>query len=393
MRVLVYEEWYLGHCFQYLQHILPRLISEVDEVVVAITPEGRESPEFASLLAPFADRVRFDAFMKPHDVYKKMPFRERMEVLGNLREAVRRARPDYVLSTTSDLLIKPMAIYQLMGRRPIPGGVPAEVCLHSTLRSPAATGLKGRFKDSTLVAALRHAAAKVHMVNARDYEWLREEGGSLGRRVSLLPHPVPPVPRLDKREARRRLGVPEDGRYMGLAALIDHRKAVAEMLAAFRAGAPRADDRLLRIILMDRFIEDVVADTVLQALDVVCIPYPGSLVLSSAMLHGVAAGRPVLVNDSGWMRMMIRRFGFGWTCEMNDHDSFTRGIRQALETGGEYVESEATRRLLAFHDPANFAACWVDGIRERMGKPPAERPTWPWVLEALDEEHRSGDGT
>src|SRR2546423_13257203 len=65
VRVLLYEQWFSGHHYHYLHHMLPRLIELADEVVVAVTLAGRESVEFQTLLAPFADRVVIDAGVPP----------------------------------------------------------------------------------------------------------------------------------------------------------------------------------------------------------------------------------------------------------------------------------------------------------------------------------------
>jgi hypothetical protein len=57
-----------------------------------------------------------------------------------------------------------------------------------------------------------------------------------------------------------------------------------------------------RIVLFDRFVDIHEADLVHCALDIVCTFYPRFGHLSSALLHGVAAGRPILANDFGWPR-------------------------------------------------------------------------------------------
>ena len=88
MRVLVYQQFHPGHHYAYLHHLLPRLARVADEVVVALTPEGRASPEFATFLEPFEGLVRFDATLPSgHDrVIKNQRFR----VYLDLRHAVRR---------------------------------------------------------------------------------------------------------------------------------------------------------------------------------------------------------------------------------------------------------------------------------------------------------------
>ena len=102
------------------------------------------------------------------------------------------------------------------------------------------------------------------------------------------------------------------------------------------------------------------------------------------MLQGIAAGRPVLVSDFGWMGVMVRRFGFGTTCEVHDPTAFAAAIRSALDHAATYQETEATRRLLEFHAPANFTESWLAGIRQKLGLPPsATARSWETVVAAL----------
>jgi glycosyltransferase involved in cell wall biosynthesis len=403
MRVLVYEPWFAGHSVHYLRHLLPRLAEEAREVVVATTSVALASEEFATSLKPMADRITFDDCVPNSHTF-----------LNNLNEAVRRVRPDYVLVPTADVFTRPMSLQWLQGKGGLPGNVPSEAIIHGGGRWET-TSLKRRSKLLINRLLLRLSCwKKIHNVDVLLYEDLRAGLGSLGRRVALLPHPVAPSPRLEKQDARRRLGIPEDGRYIGLLAVFNRNKAIPQLLAAFRAATARPDDRLLlagrmreelaalirreyddlvargRIVLMNRFIEPELSDAVFCALDVVCTPYPGFPSLSAVLLQGVAAGRPVLANDYGWSRSMIGRFGFGTTCDVLDPKDFTSAIGTALDRSGEYQETEATRRLLAFHDPANFAEGLTGGLRAAMGRPPTGRArTWDWVVEAIDEERRS----
>jgi glycosyltransferase involved in cell wall biosynthesis len=411
MRVLVHEQEYAGHHFQYLAHLLPRLVDQVDEVVVTITPMAHESVEFRTLLAPLADRVDFQPTLPHGDPSLKL--KGRVRLLRILRDAVRRVRPDYVLVPSGDGPSSAMGLFRAAGLGGLPGDVPAEVGIHYGY-GPVRVGIKNRLKDLLYTQSQWASSWKrIHYVSPVVYEGVTGSGGSLARRAALLPHPVPAVPRLDKRECRRRLGIPEEGRYLGLAGVLDVRKGLDRLLAAFRTAAG-PDDRLLlagrmdpwfsrsvedeyadlirqdRLIRIDRYLDAETFDLVPCALDVACTTYPKFGQLSSVMLHGLAAGRPVLANDFGWMRVMVRRFGCGWACDVLDPSAFAATIRTALDGASAYHESEATRRLLQFHAPANFAGSWLAGIREAQGLPPSEGlRSWSWVLEALDEDRRA----
>ena len=200
------------------------------------------------------------------------------------------------------------------------------------------------------------------------------------------------------------IGIPLDGRVIGIAGIIDYRKAVAELLAAFRRSSNRQSDRLLlagpvdkvhkrtldegyrdlveagRIIVVDRFLSATENQRALAAMDVVCTPYPGFIALSSVLLEGLAAGRPVLSSNIGWCEAIVKRFRAGWTCDVLNPEDFANALRTALDECEAYRQTDATSRLLAFHAPENFAESFLEGLRAFAKLPPREFRSWSWVL-------------
>jgi glycosyltransferase involved in cell wall biosynthesis len=207
---------------------------------------------------------------------------------------------------------------------------------------------------------------------------------------------------MEKAAGRRLLGIPEDGRYIGLAASIDSRKAVLELLTAFRAVAGPGERALLagdinnthwntitkqfgdlvangRLCVIRRFLSQTEYQAALAALDVVCTPYPRFGGLSSTLLEGVAAGRPILADNFGWSAEVVRRFRLGWTCDVLDQEQFNRAVRTALDEAGNYRRSDEAARLLAFHTAQNFSDHWLAGIDRALGRPVRSVKTWEWV--------------
>jgi glycosyltransferase involved in cell wall biosynthesis len=403
MKTLIVENRFNGHYYLYLNYILPHLAELVGTVDVAITAEGRMSTEFQTYLAPLEDRVAF------HSVLPSARPTERLRLHLNLREAVRRFRPEYVLVPSGDAETSPMGLFRIVGLGGLPGRPPAEVGIHYGYGSRE-TSRKDQAKD-LLYLVTQHLSSwkKIHFANLLFYERARAWGGSLALRAELMPAPVPANPRLGKAESRQRLGIPDDGRYIGIAAILDRRKAIDTLLAAFRIAA-RPSDRLVlagrldpgfaklvdcqyadlvrseQLILFNRFLDPSTFQTILSALDVVTTPFPWHWNRSLTLLHGIAAGRPVLSSNVGWMRTMVERFGFGWTCDVLDPTVLAVALRNALDSAGDYCESEAVRRLLQFYSPENLVVHWLAGIRETMALPPSDHScTWPSVLRALED--------
>ena len=144
MRVLLYEQWHWGHHYHCLLHILPRLIDLVDEVVVAVTPVGRESPEFKAFLEPFADRIRIHASVPPAN--PRMALGDRLQIHNNLRETIDQVRPDYVLVPSGDGQTTLMGLHRIAGRGGLPRRTRGEVGIHYGM-GPAKLTAKDYAKD------------------------------------------------------------------------------------------------------------------------------------------------------------------------------------------------------------------------------------------------------
>jgi glycosyltransferase involved in cell wall biosynthesis len=355
--------------------------------------------------------VRFEPIL-PSGAERMMK-QDRLQIHLDLRRAVQRFRPDYVLLPSGDLNTAMMGLFRASGMGGLPGRIPGEIGVHFGWGAGALTR-KERLRDELHAWQLSLAGwRRVHVVNHLFYEWIQARGGALARRCDLLPHPVQPNRRV-RDESRARLGLPIGGRILGVAGVIDRRKAVKELLDAFRAAALEPTDRVLlagpltashrqtlsahyqdlladgRLLVLDRFFDANDTQDALSAMDIVCAPYPGFSGLSSVLLEGLAAGRPLLSNRRGWCQMIVERFQAGWTCTIEDHRDFTKAIQTAFEGCESYRPSDATARLLAFHSPDNFARSFLRGVREWAGVGAGhEYRSWSWVTDALTPPARS----
>jgi len=249
---------------------------------------------------------------------------------------------------------------------------------------------------------------------------LQRRAPGLWRRTRLIPDPVECFDPPARAEARRRLGIPEDGRYIGCVGYMDRRKGIDRLIRAFLAARLGRTERLLlaggqesairelladeaadavrerRIITLERYISDEEFRLSVAAMDVVCTPYPpdaGHSGSSSIVIHAAGQERPVLGSASGWIGNTIQRFGLGQVCDVTDMVAFARAISASLDASPDYRISESGRRFVEFHRPENFVACFTRRLRERLGLPdPSGLPTWDWVLEAGAEPAQTTPG-
>jgi hypothetical protein len=408
MRVLVFEQWQGGHYFNYLEYLVPRLAELTDDVVVTMTPNAIESDGFKNRLGAIAKLpgVRFEASVPPADM--RLPARERFQLLRNLKTAVAETRPDYLMVPSADAQTLAMAAFGHLGISVLPRELPSEATFHCGYAEVKSR--KQAAKEFVYRSAYSGATwGSLNFVNFLYLQRAAREQRSWVNRARLIADPVPRVTRLDRGAARRLLDIPEEGRYLGLLGELDPRKAIPELLAAFRLADLGSKDRLLlggrldagfrtlieseyrdllsagRIVLIDRFLTEQELLQGFGALDVVCATYRDFPGLASLMLKGVAAGRPILAQDFAWCAALIKRFDLGRTADIHDVQDFAKNLRMALEASDGYSESEATRRLLAFHEPANFAAGMSERLRCLTGKP-ALQPvkTWDWVIDGAN---------
>jgi hypothetical protein len=168
MRVLIPQQYHGGHFYQYIAYVLPALIRVADEVVVAVTPEGRASPEFASSLAEFSGAVRFPEILPPASPRQSMS--ERWRVHRDIRRAVSLVAPDYVLIPSGDAPATPASLFRMAGRSTLPKDVPCEVGIHfgsGVGNAQSLVQLRDRLNQLNLTLG---GFARVHLVNLLFYE-------------------------------------------------------------------------------------------------------------------------------------------------------------------------------------------------------------------------------
>ena len=410
MKTLVFEQWHGGHYTNYLHCLLPAVAQLSDEVVVAVNATMRtalsDSPAVASLR-----NVTFAPVLPP--VGPSLRPRDRLAATRNLLDCMRAVRPNYTLLPSADAQTAGLVLRRLGAGVGLRGLGPIEGTLHYGY-GYATTGLKETLKEWVYSETYRRAPYdSVNFVNFAYYEYARARKLIEASRLRFVGDPVPQPPRIGRDAARRLLGLDPGGRCLGLFGVLDRRKAVPELLAAFRRADLPATDRLVlggrldpayaalvasqyadlvragRIVLIDRFLTDRELESAYEALDLATVVYYRFPGLASLALKAVAAGAPVLAHDFGWLRALVRRFDVGVTTDIFDAARFAGDLRRSLDLPSASASNVATGRLLRFHEQANFVARMTTGLRRAAGAPAPQTVEWDWVLDAVPPERRA----
>jgi glycosyltransferase involved in cell wall biosynthesis len=408
LRLQIVEPMAGGHHTNYVAALIPAVTTmlgtgALHSAVLTLTAPHRQMLARQDLLPSGVPGLEIDATLGETPVAPA--FRDRQALLDTTDAAIERAGADAVLWTTADYDIVHNAARRLT--RGLPSRARHRVgAIHCGSPSSGTRSFQEHVKRVIYETAWRGCdLSRLLFVNPLIYEDLRARRSSLMDRAVLLPDPVPPIDR-DRILARRALGLPEDGRYIAFVGAMDHRKAIPELCDAFAASSFPVPTRLLlaggmrrdyrrgielrhgalldsgRIVHIDRRLTDAEIGHGFAAADVnAVLQYPRSN-LSANVLKAIASNRPAVVDDYGHGGMVVKRFGAGIACDVRVPSTISRALQDAVALCAGYEMTAAARRLVAFHDPANFArtalaaACGTERAA-CLGS----ALTWDWVCE------------
>jgi glycosyltransferase involved in cell wall biosynthesis len=393
----VYEAGFQGHVLTYLRLLLPAIAELADEVVVALHQNAPASEEFREQLASLNCNVIIEPSIHAD-------IRDSAAVADSLLQTIHRSQAQRVYVPRADGVAQILGMRRMLGGKTLPRDVAVEGLMFRGSFAYHQNGLLSRIKASLSYKTVKSGTwARLHYIDPLAYEAIQKTHTAFSSRCHLLPDPVESSPARDKMEARKFLGIPEQGRYIGFAGGADHRKGVDLLLSAFRTADLRQDDRLLiagrmsedirslvsteyqallhsdRLVVLDRYLNDKELLGGISAMDVVCTPYPRHIGSASFVIRAAAAERPVLAANFGWMGHIVQTFSLGRTCNVENQREFSSQIKLMLDEAREYQPHDAARRFVQFHSVRNFQALWTQGLRAQLNLPPAQTMTWDWV--------------
>ncbi len=398
MRVLIFNPDERGHNFVFLKALVPALNDLNCDVTLALTKQGFDSTEFRAHLEPISNRFKADCSLTPEC--------GRGRRIAEMASAVRRTDAEHLLVPNAEPILAMLGLYGALGRPAMPATVPSEFTLiRADFAYPPSTlkQLAWYWAKEQCINALPRAT--ISLIDPVAHASIQRRGSCLAERIRLLPELLDKVAPIERDEARRRLNLPNQGRFLACAGRLDLRKGIGSLVQAFAKADLRANDRLLlagelhpellnlfqtrfgtmvrskRILLMNRYLSDEELNWVLCASDVVAATYLVGHSAPSGIINKAAViGRPVLASRFGWSDYMVPEFGLGTLTDIADPQVLSRDVALALEQSNSYMQSSRSLRLRDYLSPHNFAASWTAGISARLGRPAPERRKWDWVL-------------
>ena len=414
MHVLIDEPFHPGHRLNIAGLLLDAIVRLPGvRVTFATSPEAAGSKQFATWIAPrLTSAVTVDT---------SLPNRFRTEVktdyfnawLAASERVVKSAAIDHVILPAGDGVTACAALRKFRSPRAYKQAEWETMLFRGRFAYITPATLKEKVSTALGLAALRMSPMRVihHMDPIIGEAILGRYPGMRGR-FDIVPDPVDPMEaELTKREARRRLGLREEGRVVGCAGAIDVRKGSDLLISAFlkglRDGRLKPDDRLLlvgphdqdlpitseiaearrtgHIVSIDRFVSDQEMSNGLSAMDVVATPYPSHIGSASIAIRAAAQQRPVLASAFGWLGALVPRFGLGNVCDVSDADAFASAIVRSLDEADQYVQGPAAEQFDRYCSVANFQAHWLQRLSARLNVAP------PAVIRWSDLAQASGD--
>jgi hypothetical protein len=398
LRALVFEPNSSPHHVQGAVRLARCLTGTASHVTLALSQAATLTPLWQDHLAaecrgaavdPWIAGVSRGKPLLPHDQ------------LRCLRQSIARARAEHAYVPAADAVAQWMGLMVALTGRHGAEGIPLEGLCRS--------GLGGHF--SSWRRRVRHSLvkragfARLFCLDPFVPDWERMAGVPPSDRARVLPEPVAMASLPPKRDARRRLGVPEDGRYLGLLGAPEMPRGAPLVVEAFMSATLASADRLLvfgldseslratsrrlpaswlrgdRVLLRDASSLGNDLTLGFAAVDLVAVPSHGPAWSAGLIARAVAAERPVIGPRGGWPGKMIEEFSLGWEVADLSVAAIAGALPAALDATNEWKLGSAGGRLRRFHTEENHALCWSELLRERSGQRAwARATTWDSVV-------------
>ena len=398
MRVLIFEPQHAGHNLAYVSRLCEGVQTLGCEVHLATSRQAAASEQFEQHLG-----ARRNLRVLPLDGFHQRAGSGVIRVNGpkgvrslhrGFWNALQEVKPDHVFVPFGNPISNWYGLPNRVSRYLKANQIETELVLLFGRYAYPLDGLRSRCKQRYALSMLQRGPwTKIHHILPHAVRVISSFSRQLQAKTNYLPDPVDPLPSIDRQQARQLIGVPADGRYITMMGLIEERKGVHQLLAAFRTALPnlQPNDRVLlagkasedvrlalsenyadlvasqRIIALDRHLDGQAFGASCCASNLICTPYPRHQYSASIVIQAAAAGLPVLGNAVGWIDETIRTYQLGTTCDTNDPACFAKQLSIAVNTSDDFTPAVDIDQFVQRHSVDNFKTLLTARLRERLG--------------------------
>jgi glycosyltransferase involved in cell wall biosynthesis len=408
VRCLVFEPDASGHRLQHVRHLTEALLAAGYRVLLVLQTNAHDRAEYKVHLRSLEPHVELKLRCDPR---QQMNFQTPRRRVRELQEAIAALRPDWAYVPYADRITQAAAIDSLM----YGGGLIARTPVEAQLMR-GKYGYPLRSSRERLSAAanrwltLRNPWRVTHVLDP----WILDGLGKAvaSERFRLIPEPVEQREPMDRRDARRLLAIPLEGRYVAMIGALESRKGIEELLAAVERARLAADDRILlvgkmtspihellrtrydqllqqqRVLVIDRYVSDDELGAAFFAADVIAVTHPRQIGSSGTLVRAAAAERYLLTSDFGWVGWVNELFQLGTCVNITDSAALATALGTALDRSTHYRRTQAAERFCQYHTVQNQQAHWLREIGAQLGLPlgaSGHRLDWDWALKGLPD--------
>ncbi len=369
-----------GHHSEYIEHLIEywlRLPVE-GRLDIATAPEFRERYDRLHQLLKEGERagVCFRPLKGSRAVRKAGTVSRSIAAGRLLKESVEKVRPSACLLMSFDHFQASLATGLRFDFPVKLAGIYFRPTFHYGQFEGTRLGLGDRVRQLRQLVMLSFAIRNPHLssilcLDPYSVPFIHRLRSNL--RVFPLPDPLKPLNEShDAREVRRSLGLEGETKVLLLFGALARRKGVFQLLEAAQAlpdsvaskaclllaGPIPASDRSevnsccekvrsgkgVRVITIDRWIDDPEARRLFSIADVVLLPYQRHSGMSAVLVRAASARVPVVGSDYGLLGELIRRRRLGIATDCQDPEKISSAIVSSLSRPRtEFFDAEQAR--------------------------------------------------
>lgn len=389
MRILILEPHATGHHASYLRWLVQAMHQKGWSVVIATTEEALVHPELSAITAKF-DNILVHTMRESPELSgvaanSRQLIRREFAYWRNFKRAVRDVRAD---GTPIDLIIVPYIDYcfyalALLGAPflDIPWcGISMRLSVDITRKADrAALPWKWRMARRLLgTSGLRALFVINPSIAEIPPHWHMPKETA---RLRYLPDPAQCVPAPSRAESRAKLGIAKDKVAILVFGSIDERKGIDSLISAVATQADLAAYLVIlagkqsstmrrgllasmygnllaqnRLIIIDRFVDDLELGMLLAASDVVWVGYRDHIYMSGVLVLAGKAGLPVVGTSEGEIGRLINRHEMGVLARIEQPVQVAIALRAMLNDGARLEMGRRARLAFEDHTVENFGA-------------------------------------